>query len=101
MKTDPKTLKSDKKRLEEFKTKVSAVFSQLDIPISVYAATLRDKYRKPRTDMWAELLDDYRLDTSYVDLENSFFVGDAGGRAATSGGVKDHSCSDRFVSMHC
>lgn len=98
MKPDPKTVKSDQKRLSDFKTKVFAVLNQLDIPISVYAATTRDQYRKPRTGMWEELLDDYDLDgTSSVDLENSFFVGDAGGREAVSAIAKDHSCVDRFV----
>ena len=101
MKSDPKTVKSDQKRLADFKSKVSAVFNQLDMPVSIYAATGRDHYRKPRTGMWAELLDDYDLDgTSAVDLENSFFVGDAGGREATSGGIKDHSCVDRSVRRH-
>lgn len=98
LKPDPKTVKSDQKRLTHFKTKVSAVFNQLDVPVSIYAATGRDQYRKPRTGMWEELLDDYDLDgTSAVDLENSFFVGDAGGREAVNGGLKDHSCSDRLV----
>jgi DNA 3'-phosphatase len=99
LKPDPKTIKSDQKRLADFKAKVSAVLTQLDIPISVYAATSRDLYRKPRTGMWRELLDDYDLDASEsVDHEKSFFVGDAGGREAVpGGGVKDHSCVDRFV----
>ncbi|KAF1921744.1 polynucleotide kinase 3 phosphatase-domain-containing protein [Ampelomyces quisqualis] len=96
LKPDPKTIKSDQKRLADFKGKVSAVLNQLDMPVSVYAATARDQYRKPRTGMWEEILDDYDLDgASAVDLENSFFVGDAGGREAFKGGVKDHSCVDR------
>jgi bifunctional polynucleotide phosphatase/kinase len=98
LRPDPKTVKSDQKRLADFKAKVSAVFNQLDIPISVYAATARDKYRKPRTGMWDEMLDEYDLDSAHsVDLENSFFVGDAGGREALNGGAKDHSCVDRLV----
>jgi bifunctional polynucleotide phosphatase/kinase len=98
LKSDPKTVKSDQKRLADFKQKVSAVLTQLDIPISVFAATSRDQYRKPRTGMWDELLDEYDLDdASSVDLDNSFFVGDAGGREAISGGVKDHSSVDRYV----
>jgi bifunctional polynucleotide phosphatase/kinase len=98
LKPDPKTVKSDQKRLADFKTKVSAVMNQLDLPVSVYAATARDQYRKPRTGMWGEILDDYDLhSTSSIDLENSVFVGDAGGREATAGGVKDHSCVDRSV----
>jgi bifunctional polynucleotide phosphatase/kinase len=83
--------------LADFKGKVSAVLNQLQLPITVYAATGRDEYRKPRTGMWGELLDDCDLESiGSVDLERSFFVGDAGGREAVPGGaVKDHSCSDR------
>jgi len=97
LKPDPKSIKSDQKRLADFKGKVSAVLSQLDLSISVYAATARDQYRKPRTGMWQEMLKDYDLeDADAVDTENSFFVGDAGGREAVAGGApKDHSCVDR------
>ncbi|KAJ4400513.1 DNA kinase/phosphatase Pnk1 [Didymella pomorum] len=96
-KSDPKTVKSDQKRLADFKGKVSAVVSQLDLPVTVYAATGRDEYRKPRVGMWRELLEDHDLDIlETVDLGNSFFVGDAGGREALAGiAVKDHSCVDR------
>jgi len=69
---------------------------QLDIPLSLYAATQHDEYRKPRVGMWREFLDDYDLDVDVdkainigVDLEESFFVGDAAGRKG------DHSCVDR------
>ncbi|KAF2656772.1 PNK3P-domain-containing protein [Lophiostoma macrostomum CBS 122681] len=97
LRPDPKTVKSDQKRLADLKSKVSAVFTQLDLPITLYAATGRDQYRKPRSGMWQELLDDHDLEAAdSVDLENSFFVGDAGGREAIPGGVsKDHSCVDR------
>ena len=99
LKPDPKTIKSDQKRLADFKGKVSAVLSQLDLPVTMYAATGRDGYRKPRVGMWQELLDDHDLDSvDSVDLENSFFVGDAGGREAVAGtSVKDHSCVDRYA----
>jgi bifunctional polynucleotide phosphatase/kinase len=98
LKPNPKTIKSDQKRLADFKGKVSAVLNQLDLPLSVYAATTRDQYRKPRIGMWQELLEDYDLKSAdSVDLENSFFVGDAGGRKGngTPGAPKDHSCVDR------
>lgn len=63
---------------------------QLDVPMSIYAATQYDEYRKPRMAMWKEFLDDYDLDVGEgVDLQGSFFVGDAAGRPG------DHSCSDR------
>ncbi|KAJ9658113.1 DNA kinase/phosphatase Pnk1 [Coniosporium apollinis] len=98
LKSDSKSLKSDLKRLGDFKRKVTAVFTQLDLPISIYAATSRDRFRKPRTGMWEQLLEDFNLTAAHqVDLDTSFFVGDAGGRTGhSSGGVsKDHSCCDR------
>jgi len=98
LRSDPKTIKSDQKRLGDFKAKVSAVLHQLDLPISIYAATSRDQYRKPRIGMWNELLEDCDLEAEdAIDLDNSFFVGDAGGRDAVVGGAsKDHSCADRY-----
>lgn len=91
----PKTTK----RVPEFKQKCSAVLNHLDIPITLYAATGKDIYRKPRTGMWQEMLKDYGLETSDINLGESFFVGDAGGRTSvySSGSViaKDFSCSDR------
>jgi bifunctional polynucleotide phosphatase/kinase len=92
-----------KARVSNFKQKCSAVLTQLNLPMSIYAATEHDKYRKPRTGMWKELCDDYDIPENEVDLENSIFVGDAGGRTAQiknggSGGAataKDFSCSDR------
>lgn len=99
LRSDPKTIKSDQRRLVDFKGKVSAVLSQPDLPITVYAATGRDEYRKPRVGMWRELLEDHDLGSvDSVDLKNSFFVGDAGGREAVAGiSGKDHSCVDRYV----
>jgi bifunctional polynucleotide phosphatase/kinase len=54
-------------------------------------------YRKPRTGIWSELLEDYDIRVpGGIDLENSVFVGDAGGRNASEGKPKDFSCSDRL-----
>ena len=98
-KSDSKVAKGEPKRLADFKTKASYVFNQLDIPISVYAATSKDHYRKPRTGMWKELLEDYDLDVGQgPDVQQSFFIGDAAGREAKKDVKADHSCSDRQVS---
>lgn len=62
----------------------------LDIPLSIYAATEYDEFRKPRLGMWNTMLDDYDLDIpGALDLEGSILAGDAAGRPG------DHSCSDR------
>ncbi|KAK5629274.1 hypothetical protein RRF57_004989 [Xylaria bambusicola] len=89
-----------KAKVANFKQKCTAILAQLNIPTSVYAATARDEYRKPRIGMWKELCDDYDIPEDEVDLQNSVFVGDAGGRTARvlSEGratAKDFSCSDR------
>jgi bifunctional polynucleotide phosphatase/kinase len=94
---DPKAKgpKSAKNRVPAFKQKCSAVLSQLGIPITLYAATGKDIYRKPRPGMWTEMKDDFALAESDIDRENSVFVGDAGGRTLKGSAPKDFSCSDR------
>ncbi|KAJ9132238.1 Polynucleotide kinase 3 phosphatase [Pleurostoma richardsiae] len=91
--------KKPKDRVALFKQKVGAVLSQLDIPLTLYAATGKDPYRKPRPGMWREMCEDYELSDGDIDRENSMFVGDAGGRKAHLKGGKavpmDFSCSDR------
>jgi bifunctional polynucleotide phosphatase/kinase len=99
MNSASKTVNSDKKRLADFKQKVRNVLTQLDLPIVLYAATDKDKFRKPRTGMWDKLLEAQGLtQEGDVDLDACYFVGDAGGRTAVSKAIKaDFSCSDRSV----
>ncbi|KAJ5678663.1 hypothetical protein N7462_006907, partial [Penicillium macrosclerotiorum] len=80
---------SDSKSLTMFKEKIAAVMNELEVPMSVYAATTDPEYRKPRLGMLREFQDDYDLDVIGVDLKGSFFVGDAAGRPG------DHSAVDR------
>lgn len=87
---DLKGGRSESKSLAMFKEKATAVMTQLEIPVSVYAATADGEYRKPRMGMWREFLDDYDLDVAGVDLPGSVFVGDAAGRPG------DHSTVDRY-----
>lgn len=79
------------------------MLTQLDLPTTVYAATGRDNFRKPRTGMWAEICQDYNIPEDEIDIAGSIFVGDAGGRTAqlknsetgAAAAAKDFSCSDR------
>lgn len=60
------------------------------------AATGQDEFRKPRTQMWHEVLEEFDLDANDgPDTTACFFVGDAGGRPAKINNRADHSCSDR------
>lgn len=95
-----KKIETDKKRLADWKAKINAILNSLDLPISLYAATSHDIFRKPRTGLWQQLLEDHSLNgTDDVNLSKSFFVGDAGGRtkSSQSNHKNDFSCSDRFV----
>ena len=96
LRNDPKTVKNDQRSLASFKSKVASVLSHFDFPILLLAATARDCYRKPRSKTWEQLLDDLDLDEGDgPNLQSSFFVGDAGGRAARTNKKADHACSDR------
>lgn len=104
---DPKgkAPKNTGEMVSNFKQKCSAILAMLDIPTTVYAATGKDIFRKPRTGMWKEMCADYGIPESEIDLSSSMFIGDAGGRIAqlvtkpgsvkASSVAKDFSCSDR------
>ncbi|GAM87428.1 hypothetical protein ANO11243_054520 [Dothideomycetidae sp. 11243] len=97
---DSKTLKQDRVKVNTFKEKASAVFRALDLPVTLYAATKYDLFRKPRTGMWNALLADHGLAAADVDHAASLFVGDAAGRTAGLRGSKDFSCSDRDLAAN-
>ncbi|KAJ6113659.1 Polynucleotide kinase 3 phosphatase [Penicillium sp. IBT 18751x] len=85
---DIKAGSGESKSLTTFKEKLTAMMNDLQVPISVYAATTDAEFRKPRLGMWREFQDDYDLDVTGIDMKGSFFVGDAGGRPG------DHSAAD-------
>jgi len=95
LREDPKS-KAPNKRLNDYKTKITAIFNNLDITISLYAATEKDNYRKPRSRMWNEALEHFDLDgDNVVDMDNSFYVGDAAGREGDGQRSNDFASSDR------
>ncbi|KAL3472793.1 polynucleotide kinase 3 phosphatase-domain-containing protein [Aspergillus californicus] len=79
----------DSKSLTILKGRLSNMMKELNVPLSAYAATADDEYRKPRAGMWREFVDDYDLDVTGIDTLKSIFVGDAAGRP------NDHSLADR------
>ncbi|BFZ61789.1 DNA kinase/phosphatase Pnk1 [Saitoella coloradoensis] len=86
----------------KWKTKLEAVCRGLNVPVAVYGATGRDRWRKPRVGMWEEFVGECGLGesegTGRVDMEGSFYVGDAAGRGDERS--KDFSCSDRRLAMN-
>ena len=78
-------------RLESFKRKIEDITRALAVPLIVYTACANDIYRKPSSGMWEEM---QKAFGGAVDLENSYFVGDAAGRE------KDYSDCDRHFGMN-
>jgi bifunctional polynucleotide phosphatase/kinase len=101
LKTDPKSVKRDTASLSNLKEQLANILPQLDFEVSFYGATGQDRYRKPRIGMWEELLEDYDLDgEGAVDMDASFYVGDAAGRAKTDKRKKDFAGSDRELAAN-
>lgn len=101
LKDNSKSLQKDSLSLKNFKDQVTFFLRQLEFPVALYAATAGDNYRKPRTGMWNELKTDLELDTGEdIDLDNSFYVGDAAGREKTDKRLKDHATSDRDLAAN-
>ncbi|KAF9052748.1 polynucleotide kinase 3 phosphatase-domain-containing protein [Panaeolus papilionaceus] len=65
-----------------------------DIPFRIFAATLKDQYRKPMPGMWAELERIFKDEGITIDKSSSFFVGDAAGRQYP-GSKGDFASTDR------
>ena len=96
LKDNPKIGSKDSLSLGNFKKQLASICQKLDFPITVYAATGQDQYRKPRIGMWQQVLADHHLhQDSNVDMLGSFYVGDAAGREKTGLRRKDHATSDR------
>ncbi|KAI8340235.1 polynucleotide kinase 3 phosphatase-domain-containing protein [Chlamydoabsidia padenii] len=87
---------NNEQRIADFKRKVADIFSQLTVPVVLYAAMKKDQYRKPRTGMWDDMIKQHN-EGALVELDQCFYVGDAAGRQDgwKPKMKKDHSCADR------
>ena len=80
--------------LEDLHYKINNVVKEIGVPIQVYLAPQKDKFRKPSPAMWNFMLHLHRKNKPTLDLEGSFFVGDAAGRSS------DFSDSDRMFAKN-
>lgn len=101
LKDKGKSLQSDTLSLKNLKAQLTSILLQLDVPISFYAATAQDNYRKPRIGSWDQMKKDLGIDADGVlDMANSYYIGDAAGREKTAQKRKDHSASDRELALN-
>lgn len=67
------------KAAAQIKAKVDEILAVAGVPATVYAATLKDDNRKPGLGMWSHFTQNSN-DGKDVDMESSYYVGDAAGR---------------------
>ena len=72
----------------DFNAKINAILNAASVDATVCAATMKDGNRKPALGMWHFFLDKCN-DGNGINLEASFYVGDAAGR------LGDHSADDK------
>lgn len=75
-----------------FQFKIESVVSKLKVPVEVYISRGKANYRKPCTGMWEAMVE--RNGGIKVNMEASFYCGDAAGRQAAPGKKMDFSQAD-------
>lgn len=95
--TNQSGLGNNERHINPFKEKVKKIVKKIDVPIQVFVATGHTIYRKPVPGMW-HVLTLEKNGGIKVDMEKSFFVGDAAGRSKNWAlkKPKDHSIADRL-----
>lgn len=75
---------------------MEAVVRSLNLPVFVILATKSDRMRKPRLGGWHEMLHVLRRNDAdaCVDMDASFYCGDAAGRPKIAGRAKDFAATD-------
>lgn len=99
--TNQAGVSSGKTKLKDLKKKIEDIIKVIDIPMQVFIATSEGFFRKPLPGMW-QILCDLKNDGVPVDLDNSYYVGDAAGRPENKflKRKKDHSTVDRLMALN-
>lgn len=79
--------------IKNMKKKTENVTSAIGVPVLVFIAPDKNKYRKPLTGSWDLFVEEYNKGM-VPELKESFYCGDAAGRK------KDHASSDRFFALN-
>jgi bifunctional polynucleotide phosphatase/kinase len=94
-----KGTKTKQKAIIEKTSRLMGFVKQMNLPFQVFVATANegpkfkdDSYRKPATGMWQFLVEHCNGGVQ-PDLDASFYVGDAAGRA------RDHSDTDKGFAL--
>lgn len=99
--TNQAGISSGKTKISDIQTKIQKIVEHFDIPMQVFVATGDNYFRKPLPGMWQALNQIANGDVS-IEIENSYYVGDAAGRGENKlvKKKKDHSCVDRLFALN-
>ncbi|XP_038049608.1 bifunctional polynucleotide phosphatase/kinase-like [Patiria miniata] len=99
--TNQRGMEKDHTSPDGWKGKVKKIINELNIPVQVFVATGENDMRKPGTKMWDLMVKDHNKGIK-PDMSESYYVGDAAGRAKdwAPGKKKDFSCGDRMFAAN-
>lgn len=99
--TNQAGIEKDKVKPETIKDKIEAIIKSLGITVQVLISTGNSHFRKPSPNMWEFFVDNCNQGVE-VNKKESFYVGDAAGRAKNwaPNKPKDFSCSDRMFAAN-
>jgi len=94
-------IEKKKQELKHITGKILDITEKLSFPVQAFVAHATNIHRKPNTTMWDFFVTNCNKGVD-VDLKESFYIGDAGGRLKgwRSGAKKDFSCSDRSFAFN-
>lgn len=99
--TNQAGISKGKTKLIDIKNKIQNISKSLGVPVQAFIATGDNHFRKPLTGMWQTLCD-LKNEGYSVNMEMSFYVGDAAGRPEIKAlkKKKDHSTVDRLFALN-
>lgn len=99
--TNQMGVSSGKTKLPDIKKKIENVIGALSVPVQAFVATGDNCFRKPLIGMWQALCD-HKNDGVSIDMNQSYYVGDAAGRPENKAikKKKDHSSADRLMALN-
>eukprot|EP01101_Sappina_pedata_P004778 TRINITY_DN206_c0_g1_i1.p1 TRINITY_DN206_c0_g1~~TRINITY_DN206_c0_g1_i1.p1 ORF type:complete len:433 (-),score=177.45 TRINITY_DN206_c0_g1_i1:147-1328(-) len=97
--TNQAGIEKNKTKKGDIMGKISMLSEELSIPLQAYISAATDSYRKPNTRMWDLMVEKHNGGVK-VDMEKSFYCGDAAGRPKSATAKKDFSCGDRSFAFN-
>lgn len=99
--TNQAGVSNGKVQIRDLKRKLENIVSKLNVPVQIFVSTGKGLYRKPVTGSW-EVLTKQKNDGIPIELNESFYCGDAAGRPEKKEikRKKDHSCADRLFALN-